>query len=81
MNHGCQDETSYNSFESLYHQVHQINPFILKHGPEDILQKSEIFVKSKKSETSEENSLCANPFLRESQFLNVFVVQLLNSSA
>jgi hypothetical protein len=21
MNHGCQDETSYNSFESLYHQV------------------------------------------------------------
>ena len=29
----------------------------------------------------DENSLCLNPFLRESQFLNVFVVQLLNSSA
>jgi hypothetical protein len=74
MNHGCHDEISYNNFECLYYQVQQINPFIQKYGPKEILEDSPIYKNCRQSELVEEDCLSTKPVLKESQFLNVFVV-------
>jgi hypothetical protein len=86
MNHGCQNGNAYKIFENLFSQVHQINSFIQKFGPDKILNNSPIYQISKKYNRvqdffMEEEAINTHALLRKSQFLNVFVIFLLNSQA